>query len=202
MSASNSGDVRRSRRQCVLSLRILSSRFTSFTTNFVICCYQVTKNFCSRYGCASAFPARNPPLLSWSSCRCRNFGHSGSESKYCVYPVPLFLAALKLTHEKSSRVRPCTGTLSSTKLSVNSSHHSGKSRNGFLRTVSLSPFFCVYGFCWFVRRASRAVLLVLSLLVDARCNVGSAASCDTDVGDVGVAELEKLVDKPGTTIGT
>ena len=27
-------------------------------------------------------------------------------------------------------------------------------------------------------------------------------SCKTDVGDVGVAELEELVDKPGATIGT
>ena len=48
----------------------------------------------------------------------------------------------------------------------------------------------------------RAVLLELSLLVDAGCHVGITASCGTDVGDVGVAELEKPVDKPGTTIGT
>ena len=27
-------------------------------------------------------------------------------------------------------------------------------------------------------------------------------SCGTDVGDGGVAELEELVDKPGTTFGT
>ena len=43
------------------------------------------------------------------------------------------------------------------------------------------------------------VPLVLSLLVDAGCNVGVAAS---DVGDVGIVELEELVDKPGTTMGT
>ena len=46
------------------------------------------------------------------------------------------------------------------------------------------------------------MLLELSFLVDAGCNVGITASCNTDVGDVGVAELEELVDKPGTTIGT
>ena len=46
------------------------------------------------------------------------------------------------------------------------------------------------------------MLLELSLLVDAGCNVGTAASCNTDVGDVGVAELEERVGKPGTTIGT
>ena len=41
------------------------------------------------------------------------------------------------------------------------------------------------------------MLLELSLIVDAGCSV----SCNTGVGDVG-AELEELVDKPGTTIGT
>ena len=45
-------------------------------------------------------------------------------------------------------------------------------------------------------------LLVLSLLVDAGCCVGTTASCDNVVGDVGVAELEELVDRPGTTNGT
>ena len=48
---------------------------------------------------------------------------------------------------------------------------------------------------------ARIVPLVLSLLVDAGCNVGITASCKTDVGDVGVAEIEELVDKSGTTIG-
>ena len=44
-----------------------------------------------------------------------------------------------------------------------------------------------------------SMLLVLSLLVHAGCNVGITASCDKDVGDVCVAELEEPVD---TTIGT
>ena len=48
----------------------------------------------------------------------------------------------------------------------------------------------------------RAVLLVLSLLVHAGRNVGTPASCAIDIGDVSVAELGELVDKPGTTIGT
>ena len=47
-----------------------------------------------------------------------------------------------------------------------------------------------------------SMLLVLSLLVDAGCCVGTTPSCDNDVGDAGVAELEEPVDKPGTTIGT
>ena len=80
------------------------SRFTSFTKNFAICCYHVTKIFCSRYGCASVFCKK--PLLSASSCRRRSFGPSGSEFQYCACPIPLFIAALKLIHEKNSRVRP------------------------------------------------------------------------------------------------
>ena len=44
---------------------------------------------------------------------------------------------------------------------------------------------------------THAVPLVLSLLVDAGCS----AFCNTDVGDVGVAELQELVDKPRATIG-
>ena len=34
------------------------SRFTAFTENFVICCYQVTKIFCTRYGSANASSLR------------------------------------------------------------------------------------------------------------------------------------------------
>ena len=46
------------------------------------------------------------------------------------------------------------------------------------------------------------MLLVHSLLDDAGCNVGITASCGTDVGDEGVAELEMFVIKPRTTIGS
>ena len=47
---------------------MIVSRFTSFTENFVICCYQVTKIFCTMYGSANASFARSPcnfgPLTS------------------------------------------------------------------------------------------------------------------------------------------
>ena len=59
--------------------------------------------------------------------------------------IPVFLAAL-------TSATLCSGTLSSTRFSVNCSNRSGRSRN--------------------------------------------------DVEDVGTDELEELVDKPGTTIGT
>ena len=41
-------------------ISIIVSRFTSFTENFVICCYQVTKIFCTKYGAAIASSARGP----------------------------------------------------------------------------------------------------------------------------------------------
>ena len=45
-------------------ISVIVSRFTIFTENFVICCYQVTKIFCTRYGFAIASSA-------WGPC---NFG--------------------------------------------------------------------------------------------------------------------------------
>ena len=39
---------------------VIVSRFTFFTENSVICCYQVTKLFCSRHWIASASSARSP----------------------------------------------------------------------------------------------------------------------------------------------
>ena len=53
-----------------------------------------------------------------------------------------------------------------------------------------------------VDESSRTSLLMLSLLVDAGCCVGIAASCGIDVGDASEDELEELVDRPGTTNGT
>ena len=41
-----------------------------------------------------------------------------------------------------------------------------------------------------------------SLRVDAGRNADTTESCGSDAGEVGVAELEDLVDKPGTKIGT
>ena len=39
-------------------ISMIVSRCTTFTENFVICCYQVTKIFCTRYGSANASSAR------------------------------------------------------------------------------------------------------------------------------------------------
>ena len=71
-----------------------------------ICCYQVTYFFCSRYGCASAFSAKNPRYLGRHADAAVSVLREVSV-KHCASPIPLFLATLKLTHEKNSRVRPC-----------------------------------------------------------------------------------------------
>ena len=39
-------------------ISMIVSRFTTFTENFVICCNQITKIFCTRYGSANASSAR------------------------------------------------------------------------------------------------------------------------------------------------
>ena len=87
---------------------MIVSRFTSYTKNFVICCYQVTKFSCSRYGCASAFSARSSRNLG-SLANIAIFSPSTREYKNCACPspTPLSLATLKLTHEKNSRVCLC-----------------------------------------------------------------------------------------------
>ena len=41
-------------------ISMIVSRFTTFTENFVICCYQITKNVCTKYGSANVSSARGP----------------------------------------------------------------------------------------------------------------------------------------------
>ena len=84
---------------------------------------------------------------------------------------------------------------------MNSSSHSGRSRNGSPRTSSLSFLF---GFSVSVGprdESPRTSSLIFLLLIDAGCCVGVTASCDEDSGDVGEDELEELVDGPETKNG-
>ena len=97
----------------------------------------------------------------------------------------------------------CSGTLSSTKMCLNSCNQSGRSCDEFLRTSSLSSF--LFGFSVSAGPCDefpRTSSLILSPLVDAGCSVGVTVSCDEDVGEVGEDELEELVDRQGTTNGT
>ena len=152
-----------------------------------------------QYQCAFC----NEPLLFWFSSRCRNFGPSGSEFKYCL-PETTFLSGSEAdSREEFAGASLCAGPLSSTRFSVKLFNHSGRSRNGSPRSVWLSPFLFVFAVSvGFDDGSPHAWLLVISLRVDAGRHVEITASCGGDAGDVGVAELEEPVDRPGTTIGT
>ena len=71
--------------------------FTTFTENFVICCNEITKIFCTKYGSASASSARGACHLGFP-CILRNFELFGSEYKYTASLIPLSLDVPNLTH--------------------------------------------------------------------------------------------------------
>ena len=166
------------------------SRFTSFTKNFVICCYQVTKVSCSRYCIANGSSARSPCHLGLHAdvavSVLREVSANTVLARYHFFPR----GSEADSREELAGASLCAGTLSSTRFSVNSSNHSGRSRNKSPRASSVSSFL------------SLSMLLVLSHRVVAGRNVETTESCGIDAGDVGVAELEESVDEPGTTIGT
>ena len=133
-------------------ISMIVSRFTTFTENFVICCDQITKIFCTKYGSANASSARSS----------RNFGLvtdlaisvlRGNECKHCAYPNPHFswMWALKILHEKNWRENLCVQELCHPpKFSLNSCSRSGMSEhngaglaanNGSPRSIVVSSLF-------------------------------------------------------------
>ena len=159
---------------------------------------QVTDMFRFCHDCTSTSPARRPcyfclqaDITIWVLRKV---------SKNAVLADTTFLSGSEdNSREELATASRCPGTLSSTRFSVILLIHSGRSRNGFPRMVSLSFLF---GFSVSVGSCdglTRTVPFVLSLLVDPGCCVGVTASCGEDVGDEVVAEP---VDGPGTTIGT
>ena len=122
--------------------------------------------FWSRYGCASAFPARSPCY----------FGSHADVAILVFREVRLILCLPDTTFTRGSEADSreelasaslCSGTLSSTRFSVKTSNHSGKSRNGFLSVPSRCLVFCFgFGFSSGSRDGSPrslSMLLVLSL---------------------------------------
>ena len=117
---------------------LIVSRFTIFSKNFVICCYPVTKLFCSKYLITCAFSARSPydfgPLTDFAISVFREV------KKCCDCPIP-FLSnvpdeavherCLRVLHLRQKLLRPltCQWIL----------NHSGRSFNGVLRPLSMSP---------------------------------------------------------------
>ena len=137
------------------------------------------KFLCTRYGCATAFPARSPCYLGSRAVVASSVLPEVSKKLYL--PNTTFpLGSETDSGEELAGASLCSGTRSSTRFSVNPSNHSVMSRN----------------------RSPRADLLGLSLRVVAGRNVETTESCSNDAGDVCVVELEELVDEPGTKIGT
>ena len=142
-------------------ISVIVSRFTVVTQNFVICCYQVTKIFSTRYGSANASSARCPcnfcPLADPAMSV---FGEL--RKKHCAYPNPHVscMWALKIVYEKSW----------SESLHVQEVHHPPNfpiilaATPGFQNLTGLSVpwttclsvlsvfFSFVFGFCWLDQR--------------------------------------------------
>ena len=94
-------------------------------------------------------------------------------------------------------------TPSSSRFVVNSSNHSGKARNRFLRAGTMMSLFLMV---FLVPVGSRSWFPNTGMLVLSRRGVAgldeesSDVSCGNDVGDALALELEEPVDNPGTTI--
>ena len=190
-------------------ISMIVSRFTLFTKNFMVCCYQVTELFRSRHDCTSEFSAR-------SSC------YFGSQADVAIsvlrevnlyifiyilcLPDTTFPRGSEADSQKKSQVRPC----------ILERFHPQDSSYIFLTiladhaTVFPVLFHCLHfyldlGFL-LVHATDLSVLFrchaYSHFLFLAGCCVGTMGSCGTNVGEVSEDEVEELVDRPGTTKGT
>ena len=185
---------------------MIVSRFTSFTEDFLVCCYEVTEFFRSRHDCTSAFSERSPCY----------FGPLADVAIFVLREVSFNTVLARARYHSYSRLwrwftrrTGCCVTMT---------------WNTFIHKILrqfFSPFWQIKQWVFpYVLVVSISILIFrflvvhatglpilcfsysLSLRVGAGRNVRLAASCDNDVGDVCVAELEEPVDKAGTTIGT
>ena len=86
---------------------MIVSRFTIFTEMFVICCYQVTKILCTRYGSSDASSARGPYNLGPLT----DLAISVSSEVCLPKSSRLLNVALKTLHERNLRVSLCVQEL-------------------------------------------------------------------------------------------
>ena len=100
-------------------ISMIVSRFTTFTENFEICCNQITKISCTKYDSANASSAWGLVILSSDDLAISVFREMNINTVFTK------MWALKILHEKNWRVS--SGTLSSTRYSLNSCSHSGVS---------------------------------------------------------------------------
>ena len=108
-------------------ISVIVSRIAIVTENLVICCYQVTKIFCTKYGSAIASSAWGPcnfgPLTDLAISLFREVSFN------IVFTTKSALLAgvgsKQTSWEELAWEPPCNGISSSTKFSLNSCSHSG-----------------------------------------------------------------------------
>ena len=168
----------------------------------MLCCYQFTQIFCALNGFTCASPAKSPS--SSGSLASSTSGLSESQFEYCGCPIQFVSAALKRVHGENSRVS-LTGSREKLAGAFCVLEHLPfwqKHATGFPRASSLSSFLWVFVF-WAESgdRSSCDFSLTFWFRVFAAHIAEVQQSCDHDVGDVGVAELEELGDKtPGQRV--
>ena len=88
-------------------ISMIVSRITTFSENLVICCYQVTKNFCTRYGSAIASSARGPCNFCPLADRAISVFREMSVNTVFTQIRNSRRRSLKTVHEKNWRVSLC-----------------------------------------------------------------------------------------------
>ena len=109
------------------SVLVIVSRLTSLVEDFEICRYQVTKKILHEVVLRQCVFYKEPLSFCFAR-RLRNFGLLGSEYKYCasLISLPLSLDVLDLIPENCVWMQ----AILSTRFSLKSSNHSGRSANG------------------------------------------------------------------------
>ena len=93
-------------------MSMIVSRFTTFSENFVICCNQITKIFCTMYGSANASSARGPcdfgPLTDLAISV---FREVSIKTVFAQIHISRTCKLQKMTHDKYWRVSLCVQEL-------------------------------------------------------------------------------------------
>ena len=195
---------------------MIVSRLTSFTQDFVIRSYQVTKNVRSGHDCTRTSSARSPcyfrlqaDVTIWVLRKvCRHYAYPN--------PVPLFLATPLVIHEKNWKCLDiqAQGIQVALKYYVHRPNSpSTPAANPAIHAIYLfvllliHHFYFRFRFLWvscsgFPCSSSLALPLLSCTGFSVYLLTSNTESCDEDDAKVDEGVVEELVDKPGTTNGT
>ena len=195
------------------------SRFAIVTEDLVICCYQVTKIFSTRYSSTIA-------SCAWCPC---NFGPFTdlAISVFREMSINTVMGSKDTSWEELAWESPCAGESSSTKISLNSCSHSGISEHNESLCSFLDSFLLVLGFllAWLSSaRPDLSSTVVATGTGEMSLSFWSSRSrvwisltvgeedeleeddeqwlpCLAGVLEVDESDPEDELDKPGTTVG-